>query len=173
VSLIAVILYEDQRGPQKQFALHDLVLACVADELGADVHVLDLQKKLSGRPMKGVGTLLSSCRRDVCRLGPQGQRVFALIDNDRIRDQLRHEGVTAAASADQVIQAIKAPGKCVAPDQLEVILLEENTETLIKAAAECDPEIPAAAVTQALRKDYERARQGPQSCCLGRRSSCA
>ena len=37
MSSAAVILYEDQRGPQKQFGLHDLVLACVADELGCDV----------------------------------------------------------------------------------------------------------------------------------------
>lgn len=150
---VAVILYEDQRGPQKQFGLHNLVVACVSDDLGADVYALKLDQKLSGRPMKGVSKLLASCRQDVRRLGPQGQPVFALIDNDAIREQMKHEGLSPSADEAAVIRAIKAPERCKAPDQLEVLLLVENTETILAAAAECDPEIAAVAVEQARRKD--------------------
>lgn len=150
MSPLVVILYEDRRGPQREFGLHNLVLACVADELGGDVYSLDLASKLDGRPMKGVSNLLKSCRRDVRRLGPRGQRVFALVDDDEIRTQLKHEGVPRNADDVAVIDAIKAPGKCVAPEQLEVILLKENTETVIEAVRDCGAGV---SVERALQKD--------------------
>lgn len=151
MSPLLLILYEDKRGPEKEFGLHNFVLACIADELGADVYTLKLHQKISGRPMKGVNKVLASCRKDIHRLGPQGQPVFALIDDDVIREHLRHEGVAADAEDRVVIEAIKA--KCVAPDKLEVILLKDNTETVIEAAGRCDGSIPKAAVQQALQKD--------------------
>lgn len=150
MSALAVILYEDRRGPQREFGLHNLVLACVADELGGDVYALDLAGKLDGRPMKGASNLLKSCRQDVRRLGPRGQRVFALVDDDEIRTQLKHEGVARSADDMAVIGVIKAPGKCVAPEQLEVILLKENTETVIEAVRDCGADV---AVERALQKD--------------------
>lgn len=150
MSAIAVILYEDRRGPQREFGLHNLVIACVADELGGDVFSLGLASKLDGRPMKGVNNLLKSCRQDVRRLGPRGQRVFALIDDDEIRTQLKHEGVPRSADEAVVIQAIKAPGRCVAPEQLEVLLLKDNTETVIEAARDCGADV---SVERALQKD--------------------
>jgi hypothetical protein len=153
VSPIAVVLYEDQRGPEKEFGLHNLVLACVSDELGGDVFALRLQEKLHGRPMKGIGNLLRSCRRDIRRIGPQGQPVLAVIDDDKIRQQLRHEGLSATADSDAVANAIRAPDKCVAPEQLEVVLLKDNTESVILAAKLCDDTLPAVTVEQALQKD--------------------
>jgi len=151
MTTVAVILYEDQRGKEKEFGLHNLVVACVADDLGKDVFTLC--RAFEAHPTKGVSNLLRSCRQDVHRLGARGQRVFALIDADKIREQLRHEGVPASADDDAVVRAIKAEGRCVAPDQLEVVLLKENTETVIQAAKLCDKELPDAAVEQALRKD--------------------
>jgi hypothetical protein len=150
VSAVAVILYEDQRGPQREFGLHNLILVCVADELGGDVFSLGLGTKLDGRPMKGVNNVLKSCRKDVQRLSPRGQRVFALIDADEIRTHLKHEGLLPNADDAAVIRAIKAPGKCVAPDQLEVILLKENTETIIETVRICGAGV---SVDLALQKD--------------------
>jgi hypothetical protein len=42
-----VILYEDNRGAEKGFGLHALVMACVADDLG--VEMFTLTKKLDAR----------------------------------------------------------------------------------------------------------------------------
>ncbi len=142
-----MILYEDNRGAEKGFGLHALVVACVADDL--DVEMFTLTKKLDGRPMNGVANIVRSCRRDVHRLAPQGQTVFALIDNDRIRDHL--SGVDIRAENSVVERAIKSQSD--APAQLEVFLLEKNTETVIEAAKHCDPSLPEDAVAQALRKN--------------------
>ena len=147
MSPLAVILYEDNRGAEKGFGLHALVVACVADDL--DVETFTLTKKLDGRPMNGVANIVRSCRRDVHRLAPRGQIVFALIDNDRIRDHL--SGVDARAENSVVERVIKSQSD--APAQLEVFLLEKNTETVIEAAKRCDPSLPEDAVVQALRKN--------------------
>jgi hypothetical protein len=145
VSLAAVILYEDARGPEKGFGLHALVLACVADELGAEM--FSLAKRLDGRPLNGVTNLLQSCRR-TSLLAPRGQKVFAVIDEDHVRDHL--PGMDPRAEEEVVVRAIK--GQSDAPMQLEIILLKKNTETVIEAAKHCDDRLPAAAVEQALRK---------------------
>ncbi|WP_437682866.1 hypothetical protein [Sorangium sp. So ce131] len=145
----AVMLYEDQRGPEKEFGLHNLVVACVADDAGEDFFAL--RRKLDGRPMKGVQNLLRSCRRDIRRLSSKGQQVFAIIDNDAIRHQLKHEGVAEDAEDAAVVRVIKE--KCDAPERLHVFLLKENTETVVEAAEHCDKGLPRSLVTQALQKD--------------------
>ena len=144
---LAVILYEDNRGAEKGFGLHALVLACVADELG--VEMFTLARKLDGRPMNGVANLVRSCRRDIHRIAPHGQMVFALIDDDRVRDHL--PGVDVPAGGEIVARAIKSQSD--APEQLEVFLLVKNTETVIEAAKECDRSLPDDAVAQALAKN--------------------
>lgn len=146
---LAVILYEDRRGPEKEFGLHNLVLACVADDAGEDHFTL--RRKLDGRPMKGVQNLLRSCRRDIRRLSPKGQPVFALIDDDAIRQQLKHEGVAESVEDAAVVRAIKE--KCDAPERLFVFLLKENTETVLEAAKLCDEGLPKALIEQGLQKD--------------------
>ncbi|WP_437616211.1 hypothetical protein WMF20_20830 [Sorangium sp. So ce834] len=146
---LAVILYEDQRGPEKEFGLHNLLVACVADDAGEDRFAL--RRKLDGRPMKGVQNLLRSCRRDIRRLSSKGQQVFALVDDDAIRHQLKHEGITESADDAAVVRAIK--DKCDAPERLHVFLLKENTETVIEAAEHCDKDLARSLVTQALQKD--------------------
>lgn len=147
MNAIAVILYEDKRGPEKEFGLHALVLSCVADAMG--VNMFTLKDKLDGRPMNGVTNVLQSCRSDVRRLGTRGQKVFAVIDDDRIRQHV--PGVDPRTSEDAVIRAIKSSSD--APAQLEVFLLKKNTETVIEAAKHCDDGLPDAAVQQALRKN--------------------
>jgi hypothetical protein len=150
VTPLAVILYEDQRGPEKEFGLHNLVVACVVDDAGGDWFAT--RRMLDGRPMKGVQSLLRSCRSNIRRLSAKGQPVFALIDADAIREQLRHEGVAADADDAAITRAIKA--KCEEPEKLHVFLLRENTETVIDAAGRCDQGLRAEAILQkALLKD--------------------
>lgn len=144
---IAVVLYEDERGPTTQFGLHELVLACVADDLNTERYLL--QKIIECHPMKGVSKVLQSCYRDVRRLSARGQRVFALIDDDHVREQL--PGMDPLASVASVVEAIRKKSDC--PEQLEVILLGKNTESVIEAAKLCDPEAPDDAVRKALAKD--------------------
>lgn len=143
---LAIILYEDQRGPTKEFALHDVVMACVADELG--VTVVEARRMAEGRPMKGVSNVLQTCRRDIRKLAARGQRVFAVIDNDHIREQL--PGVDPRADDATVIRAIREDCNC--PEQLEVILLHKNIESVIEAARDCGAESSAETVALALRK---------------------
>lgn len=144
---LAVILYEDERGPQREFGLHMLILACVADDLGRDPY--EIKKWFEPRPMNGVNKVLESCRRDVRRIAARGERVFALIDDDHVREHV--PGMDARADAPAVEAAIKASSN--APEQLEVILLHKNTESVVEAAKLCDPSLPDTTVREALRKD--------------------
>jgi hypothetical protein len=57
VKVLATVLYEDQRAPQKtRFGPHALVIACVADETGSDRWALE--KRIEGIPKKGDSKLL-------------------------------------------------------------------------------------------------------------------
>ena len=143
---VAFILYEDQRGPVTGFGLHKLVLACIADDLNVEWYTLE--KIVEGRPMKGVSKVLQSCYREVRRIALRGQRVFALIDNDHVRDHL--PGLDARADEPSVVRAIKDNSDASA--QLEVVLLDKNTETVLEAAQLCDPALPDDAIRAALRK---------------------
>lgn len=150
MSSVAVILYEDRRGPETEFGLHNLVSACVADDAGGSLFAM--RRKLDGRPMKGVQSLLRSCRTNIRRLSAKGQPVFALIDADKIREQLMHEGVAPDADDAAVTRAIKA--RCEEPEKLHVFLLRENTETVIDAAGRCDQGLRSEPILQkALLKD--------------------
>lgn len=151
MSAAAVILYEDASGPRKGFGPHELVLRCVADDyvapqaFGSSRHYT-LSRRLDGRPMKGVDKVLNGCE-NIERIVDGGQRLFILVDNDRIR---RHVRLPSAASSEEVQAAIRA--LCPLPNQLHITLLEDNAESLIKAAADCDPNIDRVRVAEALRK---------------------
>lgn len=150
MNAVVVILYEDQRGPTKEFGLHNLVTACVSDLLGKTLQDHTFRQLLDGRPMKGVDKVLRSCRSEVPRLAPQGQTVFVLVDDDQVRRRLRGEGISESAPASDVVQAIKA--RSSKPDQLEVVLLEKNLETVLEAAGECDKDLSQPLLVDALRK---------------------
>lgn len=142
---IAVVLYEDQATALKDFGLHNLVLACVLDEVTFDRSALG--KKLSGQPMNGVDKLLTTGWKGITRLAPQGQPVFALIDEDKIR---KHVKVPPTADEDAVVQAIQS--KCTGSSRFEVFLLRKNTETVIETAALCSDQIPKDAIERAIQK---------------------
>lgn len=144
---IAIILYEDERGPTKEFGLHHLVMACVADELDLDLY--KAKEYADPRPMKGVNKLLQACWRDVRKIAARGQQVVALIDADHIRDNI--PGMDVHKTDEEVIGEIRK--RSDAPEQLEVILLHKNAESVIEAARDCDRMIPPETVARALDKN--------------------
>lgn len=141
-----VILYEDRRGPTRDFGLHKLVEACVFDVVNGQRHIV--HRALDGRPMKGDSQLLRSCREDVHDISPHGEPVAAVFDNDKIRRLLK---LRPDAAEEQVIQEIKTGA--VAPDQLHVFLIEANMESVVAAAGECDPLMSKVVLREALQKN--------------------
>jgi hypothetical protein len=170
--LCIVILYEDQRGPTKEFGLHKLIEACVFDIVDGQRHLL--VRALAGRQSKGDAKLLRVCREDVGDISPKGHPVVALFDNDRVRRLL---AMPREAQGATVIEKIKAG--CCAPAQLSVFLLEQNMESVVEAAGQCDPSISRAILGEALRKNLAARdvvlreackgdKQGVRDCILGR-----
>lgn len=53
-----VVLYEDARAASGRFGPHELLLGCVADELGRSLH--DLRREIDATPMNGVAKLLAA-----------------------------------------------------------------------------------------------------------------
>lgn len=141
-----VILYEDKRGPTKDFGLHKLIEACLFDIVNGHRHLLC--RALDGRQSKGDGNLLRVCREDIGGISPKGHPVAALFDNDRVRRLLNLPRETERGV---VIQKIKAG--CTAPTQLFVFLLEENMESVVEAAGDCDRSISRAILREALQKN--------------------
>jgi hypothetical protein len=129
VTFLARVLYEDKRGPVKEFGLHAFVLACVADRVGGDRW--KLRKLVDGNPRNGVGKLIASCREEAADLCPSGERLFALVDEDRICD---HVNVAKSDCRRLVAEAIKEGS--TAPDKVDVVLLRQNLETVLAAIGE-------------------------------------
>jgi hypothetical protein len=67
------ILYEDQRGPVRDYPLHTLVCACIADR--SDRPITEIQSLLRAIPKKGNSKLLEACREEI---------------NKRAREDLNH-----------------------------------------------------------------------------------
>lgn len=171
------ILYEDARGEANRFGLHALVKACVFDAIDGERHRVEAALR-DARPLKGVQNVLKACRQDFDLIAGDGRSVVAVIDNDAIRQHLK---LSRHADRAQVEREIKKG--CVAPERLFVILIEQNTESVLVAAAACDPGLDADRVERAaqhkdlLERDAifaelsrERARS-VRECVLGRMPS--
>jgi hypothetical protein len=129
--LLATILYEDQRGPSNKFGLHKFVLRCLCDQSAVapdDQYRVDAT--IDGRQLKGNSKLLHAVRNDLPNIAANGRPVIAMFDNDRIRDLLKLPDNTLD---DEVCAAIH-PG---CGTQLHVVLLKENTESILLAAEAC------------------------------------
>lgn len=140
------VLYEDQRGPQRSFGLHELAKACVRDRLEARPrHEID-QALNDCRPLRGDSNVLKKLHEDVDNIAADGRPVVAVFDNDRIRRLLK---LPAKATDAQVLQEIR---KGTSSDRFHVILLNRNLESVIKAAHECDPSISQERLDLAIKK---------------------
>ena len=128
------ILYEDQQAEDAtNFGPHVLVLRCALDRLGwPEDRYFELQRHVSGQPRKGDKKLLAACRN--ANEARNFRHVFAVFDGDKVRsiEPLR---LGPGACKSQVRQAIQS----VSPyaDQLRVVLLERNMESVVAAVQGC------------------------------------
>ena len=168
------ILYEDQRGQRQGFGLHTLVKACVFDAINGERH--RIEGALSDyRPLKGVDNVLKACREDFDLIAADGRTVVAVLDNDAIRHKLK---LPPTAKDAQVEQAIRKG--CQAPERLLIALIKENMESVIEAAATCDPGLDPKRVERAIKRkellerdailtEFSRERARPlRDCVLGK-----
>lgn len=140
------VLYEDQRGPTKGFGLHELVKACVSDALPEQPRWRVNTALEDVRPLKGDTKLLEACRRDIDLIASDGRSVVAVFDNDKIRKLLK---LAARAPDEAVVQAILKGGK--GAERLSIVLLKQNMESVIEAAAQCDKSIDPNRIKLAVR----------------------
>jgi hypothetical protein len=171
--VVVTVLYEDQRGPRQGFGLHAFVKACVFDAINGERH--RVEGMLDGRPLKGVQAVIKACREDIDLIAADGRSVVALVDDDAIRDQLKLRHSASDAEVDLEIRK-----GCRAPERLTVVLLKRNMESVILAAAACDPGLDAGRIDRAVRHkellerdailtEFSRERARPlRDCVLGK-----
>lgn len=145
------ILYEDCRGQLLNFGLHKLVMACVFDRLNGEAHLL--YGAVRDYQAKGDANLLRKCCHDVEEIAPDGHPVVAVFDNDRIRRLL---GLPTTTSDADVKAAIKS--RKTSAGSMEVALLKENTESLLRSAQHCGVDISADLVERAVERKELNAR---------------
>lgn len=121
------IFYEDDWGQVKEFGLHELLVACVADETGADSWAL--RGRFEAIPKKGDSKLLAACRDDVPNM--PDALIFALFDADKLRVLLSLPG---QPTVDERLAALRE--HCPDP-RLQLFLIDDNTETMVDAVADC------------------------------------
>lgn len=132
MTLLATVLYEDQTSPdasRKSFSLHDLLLTCVSDDLGGELHVL--RKLIRGIPRKGRDKVLADCEGNEWLLySPQGQPVIAFVDYDEI-----HKAGRLKVSKGACLLALRSAFKAnVQPDDhVSLVVLRDNMESILKA----------------------------------------
>lgn len=126
--MIITVLWEDARGVVSSgFGPHELLVSCVADEIGCPRAVPG--RIIRSVPKKGNGNVLRTLLRDLDgRLARHGP-VLAVFDQDRVRE-LWPEG----ARPTNCYTAIHAAFEEKAPGSYLLLLIERNTETLIEAA---------------------------------------
>lgn len=123
------VLYEDRRGDDNAFGLHDLVCQCVVDRMGWTSRTFyDIRKTVvQGIPAGGDSKLLMKCRQDLKIFANKFSRVFALYDEDKVARLIQLTGrACRPAICKQLVEG------CEPADKLEVVLLHRNTETVLK-----------------------------------------
>jgi hypothetical protein len=146
------ILYEDQalEGEVKNYGPHLLVRQLVCDRL--HVSPWDL-KQFEGVPKKGASKLRSECCSSRPKFGRDGRLVFAVYDADKVREQVKLPSTACKPQVKDVLRGESSLG-----DNLIVVLLEMNIETVIEAICTCDATIPAELREAAIRRKSLSAR---------------
>ncbi len=144
------ILYENSRNTRsKDFGLHQFVCACVAHRVDVPRWLL-AREGIIGVPRRGASNLLVALRKDLESLRSGGRFVVAVFDSDAIH---REVGLPANACRTRVLQGL---ARSIPPVGAEIILLSRNTETLLKAIADNDGDLPPVIRARALdRKGHD------------------
>ncbi len=127
--MIVTVLWEDQRGVEMRgFGPHDLLIACIADDLGIDRE--RLRDRVSSVPKKGVGNVRTALRKDIRRLANSGP-VLAVIDRDKVINLWKH-----GRRPSDCMSGITARFREDAAGDYDLIFLVRNMETLVEAACQ-------------------------------------
>lgn len=129
------VLYEDSAadGVVRNYGLHVFVRQCVADELGVESWRLS---HVQGIPCRGNARIRDDCRKNPSRFVRDGRMAFAVYDADRLPALLRLE----ASSCKPVLKAALLR-ECPWREQLRVVMLERNVETVLRELRTCDPRL--------------------------------
>lgn len=144
MTFVASVLYEDKAAPGeggRRFAVHQLVLACVADLLphgdGGPRTIYDLREVIAGIARNGRDNVLKDCVADRwTKFSPGGQPVFAVVDHDRIHDTKGEHAlmVTKGACFTEIRKAFRKHVQ--ESEQVRIILLRDNLESLFRVVHE-------------------------------------
>lgn len=122
------IFYEDSRmAGSTRYPLHDLVCACLSDALDQPYDAI----KALGRaiPKNGDSKLLRACQIEVPDM--REPVIVALFDADKMHKLLRQPGDTKPEALRAQLDAK------IAQPRVETYLVEQNTESIVEAAADC------------------------------------
>jgi hypothetical protein len=124
------VFYEDQEVPGlvANFGPHRLLCACVEDLVGIDAR--ELQKDLIAcKPCRGVTKQVTALIIGAPQLLKSNKAVFAVFDSDKVHEQL-HIGPD-----DDPVKAMHDRG---VPPEVRILLLNQNTESLLQAVLGCE-----------------------------------
>lgn len=140
---VPTVLYADARAvATKFFGPHELLCACTADRTGDSLFAL--RKRLIDVPSNGIGPLLARVGRVAHQFEQYPMRLMILIDHDRIREHVR---LPALACRTQVVSTVRGSRA------FAVVLLEENTEDLLRAARQILGGVPLTGKPTPLERD--------------------
>ena len=129
MTLLATILYEDRLAVQtKHFGLHELVLRCLGDRFPKLTHD-ELRVMFQANPRKGAQNVRKECEdgRKKEKLYRASRILVAVYDRDKIHDVVA-SGTTCKVSVRDNLRSTSPWAS-----NLTVVLLEENTETVLTA----------------------------------------
>jgi len=121
------VLWEDQRGSTRGFGPHDLLLMCLADDLGQLPFQSWWWREVKPLPKKGSGNVLIALRHNLSKLRDEGE-VVAVLDRDKAH-KLTDPAMKPSACRAGLLKALRDR----APGPYELIFLEQNIETLVMA----------------------------------------
>jgi hypothetical protein len=140
------VVYEDQLAAgatPKEFGVHKLVVAAVADVLG--LRYFEVDRRIEPIPKKGSSNVIIALRDDGLNNLPA---LLVLLDADKIRS----EGLlklSANSSMDEVLDRL---AEVTVTQRSAFILLDRNVESILQAAADCEATIDGNALQRALNK---------------------
>lgn len=126
---MVIVFYEDQRGERGDFGFHRFICQLVIDRAGIDKDVYKVERSLiEGIPLKGNGNVWRRCMKDLPLLSSRVRKVIAVYDEDKLGKLL---GLTGVQCRMTLRNGLMEP--CEPKNAIEVVLIKDNIETVIKA----------------------------------------
>lgn len=127
--MIVTVLWEDQRsGARQGFGPHELLLACLVDDL--EIPRPRLHERVTSLPKKGRENLRKALEHEFRRFARRGP-VLAVIDKDKALDLWKGRARPPSCMSGMTTRLHED-----APGDYEVVFLDRNVDTLVDAS--CD-----------------------------------